>query len=95
MDNKVQEGPQKEKAQVIPRGAVRRSIILDIDTISILNAAMKKHPGEATESKLIRYAIRKAFKPWRQRVAEKINEHDRKAEYWRDILADLDEIASS
>lgn len=74
------------------RKEFQHSISLDQETEAILQDAISKAPVNPSASKIIRYALRKTFKPWRKAIGQKIAEHQRKGQYWQNQLKEYEEV---
>jgi len=78
---------------------IRKKVLLDSDTIDMIQKAIQNASKPQTPSSVIRWCVRKALGNGRKAVLEKIRSCDFDIEvktlekkYWAQVLADMDEV---
>lgn len=83
--------PKKKKGHTFV--CQKTTMRIDNQCRNILNNLKSQAPPEAkkTDSQMIKYCIREVGITMRKRIIKKIQEHDNKADWWREQLKVYDE----
>lgn len=70
----------------------RISLTLSGDVLTLLRAGVGSASRKISISKMIEWCVRKALLNREKSIKEKIAEHQRKTEYWKQVLKDYIEV---